>query len=201
MEKDFICFEYENATHRLILLHGWGADAQDLIPLGEELSERLGFKLDLLALRAPEIQPNSFGRQWYGLFPPQWSEVPNALKALEFRLQEIPLGRISFSNTFLLGFSQGGAMALATGDKFPFAGLIGCSAYPHPDWNPGVMNLPVFLTHGDNDEVVPLEASQKLLKIFKKTNCDCELYIFNGAHEINQNAISNICSFIKGCID
>ena len=36
MEEDF-CFPSKMATHRLILLHGWGADAKDLFPLGKNL--------------------------------------------------------------------------------------------------------------------------------------------------------------------
>lgn len=50
---------------RLVLLHGWGANGQDLLPLGIHLMEGLG---DVVALEAPEHHPHVHGgRQWYPL--------------------------------------------------------------------------------------------------------------------------------------
>ena len=71
----------------MVLLHGWGADAEDLIPLAQKLRIGLGLiKLDLVALRAPQRHPEGFGRQWYGLFPPDWSAVPSAINDLKIRI-------------------------------------------------------------------------------------------------------------------
>ena len=50
-------------------LHGWGADADDLLMLGEALAKRTQLPLELVALPAPEPHPQGVGRQWYGLFP------------------------------------------------------------------------------------------------------------------------------------
>ena len=44
------------ARARLVLLHGWGADAGDLMPLGEALSEAIATPLELVALQAPQLQ-------------------------------------------------------------------------------------------------------------------------------------------------
>ena len=101
MKKDFICLECENPTHRLILLHGWGADAEDLIPLAEELVKSLNVRFELIFFRAPEPKPDGIGRQWYGLFPADWSSVPGAIKNLKERFQKLDLIRIPLSKTFL----------------------------------------------------------------------------------------------------
>ncbi|ABX08225.1 alpha/beta hydrolase [Prochlorococcus marinus] len=197
MEEDLISVDFENATHRLILLHGWGADAEDLVPVGKALANQLSIGLQLICLRAPEHLSEGDGRQWYPLFPPDWSAVPDAIKKLQSRFQKNSFSSIPFSKTFLLGFSQGGAMALASGCAFPFAGLIGCSAYPHPDWLPQANTPPIFLTHGDNDELVPLEAAKKIFALAKQNNNQCDIYTFNGGHEIPQEAIDQISSFIS----
>ena len=73
-------------NRRLVLLHGWGADGDDLRPLGDALKARLGGSLDLVSLDAPELHPQGSGRQWYGLFPAQWDAVPAAVNHLQQRL-------------------------------------------------------------------------------------------------------------------
>ncbi|WP_269622340.1 alpha/beta hydrolase [Prochlorococcus marinus] len=199
MEEDFFCITSEFATHRLILLHGWGADADDLLPLGENLANLLEKKIEIISLRAPEMHPQGFGRQWYGLFPADWKAAKNAINDLLIRLKTLNDSRIPLDKTVLLGFSQGGAMALAVGCELPLAGLIGCSAYPHPDLNVPKNSPLVFLSHGQFDEIVPIEASRKLLKLFEKQNNLVEFHCFDGGHEIPQILYENIRIFLESC--
>ena len=49
LDEDLICIEQPQATHRLVLLHGWGADAEDLIPLGRDLIENNGINFELIS--------------------------------------------------------------------------------------------------------------------------------------------------------
>ena len=83
-------------------------------------------------------------------------------------------------------------MALASGCALPFAGLIGCSAYPHPAWGPPRERPPVLLSHGTTDEVVPYLASQELLRSLKKSQIEVELTSFEGGHEIPRELIPRI---------
>ncbi len=184
MNDQFLCFQSNNASHRLILLHGWGADAEDLIPLGKALQEVHDKRFDLIALRAPEMHPQGFGRQWYGLFPPDWSAVPGAILSLKRRLQKIATREIPLEKTVLFGFSQGGAMALGGGCDLPLAGIIGCSAYAHPEWIPPQKRPPVFLTHGTNDDVVPLAGSEQLFESLTSSEFEVELKTFKGGHQV-----------------
>ena len=197
MNSKFVRFGPSNATHRLVLLHGWGADAEDLVPLGQLLIENQGQTFELVALRAPHQHPQGCGRQWYGLFPPQWSEVPYAIKDLQIRLNALATNAIPLEKTVLLGFSQGGAMALASGCDFPFAGLICCSSYPHPNWIPTKSMPPVFLTHGINDDVVPYAACQHIISALEKMKINAELFNFEGGHEIPPEAIPGIQRILK----
>ena len=181
MEKDLICVSSPGATHRLVLLHGWGADADDLISLGEKLKALVfSINLELVALRGPEKHPEGFGRQWYGLFPSDWDAVPMAIRDLKKRLQGLATSEVPLEKTFLLGFSQGGAMALAAGCELPLMGIIGCSAYPHPGWQPPQGSPSVLLLHGRQDDVVPFSACKQLLKSLQNSSKSVELIDFEG---------------------
>jgi len=193
MENDLICISPKGATHRLLLLHGWGADADDLIPLGQDLIKRIPKRdIELVSLRAPQNHPEGYGRQWYGLFPPNWSEVPLAISDLKTRIKLICKEQISFEKTVVLGFSQGGAMALAVGTEMPLAGLIGCSAYPHPNWMPPNQSPAVLLLHGVQDEVVPIQAAKALAASLQRNQVDVETCFFEGGHEIQPKTMEII---------
>ncbi len=197
MKDKIISFCSQESSHRLILIHGWGADAQDLIPFGQELLEEVALPFDLISLNAPQLHPDGTGRQWYSLFPPNWSEVPEAIKDLKSRLKSTVTNQIPFQKTFLLGFSQGGAMALSAGLGLPLAGLICCSGYPHPGWEPEDPNARILLTHGKFDEIVPLHAIDEISYILDKKKIDYQTHLFNGGHEISQEVIKTISLFIR----
>lgn len=177
------CHE-EQPQARLLLLHGWGADASDLVPLGQALCAGSGLTMECLALQAPEPHPAGVGRQWYGLFPPQWGTVSEAVSQLKQRIKGIDQQQIPLSKTVLLGFSQGGAMALDVGCQLPLAGIIACSAYPHPNWQPGAQRPPVVLIHGRNDDVVPVDAQAELARRLNGESRSCRLITFSGGHTI-----------------
>tara|TARA_Y100001968_G_scaffold89722_1_gene80721 strand:- start:176 stop:781 length:606 start_codon:yes stop_codon:yes gene_type:complete len=201
MNNELVCLNTRDASYRLILLHGWGADAEDLLSIGETLNHQLTKKIEVVSMRAPELHPNGIGRQWYPLFPADWSAVPAQVEKLKNRINEISSSKIPLAKTVILGFSQGGAMALDAGCDLPIAGLICCSAYPHPNWAPSENLSPIFLTHGENDEIVPPTAFDKIqqLLINKKNIVDTEL--FNGGHEIPQYLIPKFKLFLEKCFN
>ncbi len=199
MEDNFIYLENQNATHRLIFLHGWGADAEDLVPFGRALVNafKADAKFDLVFLRAPQLHPDAIGRQWYPLFPVDWSSVPDAVEDLQMRIINLPIMKIPITQTFLLGFSQGAAMALASGCQFDLAGIIACSPYGHPNWDPKYIKPPLLLTHVTNDDVVPLEAAKMVFKLINKKQPNSELFIFTGGHEMPGVVMGKIFSFLE----
>ena len=198
MKEEVVSLNTPDATHRLILLHGWGANAEDLIPFGEILRKGFINKFDVISLNAPHNHPQGNGRQWYSLFPADWSEVPFAVSALRFRIKAIATKKIPLERTVVLGFSQGGAMALAAGSDLPLAGLIGCSAYPHPNWKCPKNTPPILLTHGKNDDVVPIAAMEKFIDLI--SNSQVETISFKGGHEIPQILIPKILEAINSWI-
>ncbi len=193
------------AGHRLVLLHGWGADADDLLDLGAELigADPASLDLSVVALRAPLPHPGGFGRQWYDLQQPEWPQLPQARRDLRQRL--LALGTtVPLERTSLLGFSQGAAMAIdvATGGgadasaPLALAGLIACSGYPHPDWRPQAPRTKILLTHGEQDPVVPFAASQALERSLAEAGGSVQRIAFPGGHCIDPDLIATMRDFL-----
>lgn len=184
------------ARQRLVLLHGWGADADDLLDLGELLA---GPELSVVALRAPEPHPYGSGRQWYSLQPIDWDALPAARAALRQRLHDLAAS-VALEQTVLLGFSQGAAMALDVGCGLPLAGIVGCSGYPHEGWQPQGPLPPVLLSHGREDPVVPYAASEELARLLLQAGGQVQLLPFSGGHGIDPEVLPALGAFVRGCL-
>ena len=201
MAADLLRQPSTKARARLILLHGWGADAGDLMPLGQALAEAIATPLELVALQAPQLQTQGSGRQWYGLFPADWAAVPAAVERLKKRINILSSKEIPLEATVLLGFSQGGAMAMAAGCDLPLAGLIACSAYPHPKWQAPLIRPPVLLLHGRQDDVVPHSAALTLKEELVQSNQACDLFSFDNGHAIPVEAQAEMKKALKRWLD
>ena len=188
---ELISLNSESATNRLVLLHGWGADAHDLVSVGKLLTEGLKDRFEIVSLSAPQPHPSGCGRQWYPLYPHEWEQVPNAVLDLERRLRNLCFKHIPLNKTLLLGFSQGGAMALEVATRIKFEGVFALSSYPHLDWKPDKDMPPIFLCHGNMDQIVPVGASQKSFNILLENGAKSELYLFDGGHEISNDLINH----------
>ena len=174
-----------------------GADANDLIPVGKSIIHNSCFDFELISLAAPSFRPNDMGRQWYSLFPPDWNEAEIAVAKLLDTLNAFNKTKISLKKTVLLGFSQGGAMAIDAGLSLDLGLVISCSGYSHPKWDP-IKNNPVLLSHGLQDDVVPVKASREILKRLRnEANVDNELHEYNCSHTIHPDFIDVIRLKIK----
>ena len=201
-----LCLGPANASRRLVLLHGWGADADDLLDLGEALvDDPDATDVSLVALRAPLPHPGGGGRQWYDLLPaPAWEQLPEARTALRQRLLALATS-VPLERTALLGFSQGAAMALdvaldvGTGDMgpLPLAALIACSGYPHPDWHPGRSATRILLTHGDQDPMVAPGASAEVERALKAAGGSVQRLTFPGGHGIDPTLLPTLRAFLE----
>ena len=197
MHHEYVSIGSQNSKHRIILLHGWGADADDLLPVGKSIIHNSCFDFELISLAAPSFRPNDMGRQWYSLFPPDWNEAEIAVAKLLDTLNAFDKTKISLKKTVLLGFSQGGAMAIDAGLSLDLGLVISCSGYSHPKWDP-IKNNPVLLSHGLQDDVVPVKASREILKRLRnESNVNNELHEYNCSHTIHPDFIDVIRLKIK----
>jgi phospholipase/carboxylesterase len=194
----------ERAVRRLVLLHGWGADADDLLDLAELLVPP---EVSVVSLRAPEPHPAGMGRQWYPLLwsaqmvpEPAWERVPAAREALRARLLDLA-ATVPLERTAVLGFSQGAAMALdaVTGGEqpLPLAAVIASSGYPHRDWIPMDSGTPVLLTHGRQDPVVTPDHCDSLERLLQDAGIAVRRYDFSGGHGIDPDLLPLMREFLE----
>ena len=198
INHEYVSISSQTAKHRIILIHGWGADADDLLPIGKEIIEISKVDFEVLSLRAPSLHPNNIGRQWYGLYPHNWNDADDAVNQLILSLKKLDTCNIPLKKTILLGFSQGGAMAINVGCQLDIGLIVSCSGYPHPNWKPEEEYPPILISHGLMDEVVPLSASRKIYQKIKSVSQNfCELIEFDGYHQIDPTLINSMNLRIK----
>ena len=87
INHEYVSISSQTAKHRIILIHGWGADADDLLPIGKEIIELSKVDFEVLSIKAPGLHPNNTGRQWYGLYPPNWDEANEGVNQLLLSLK------------------------------------------------------------------------------------------------------------------
>src|SRR5690606_17960632 len=125
----------------VIWLHGLGADGYDFVPIVHELQvpDELGVKFVFPhAEHRPVTINNGFVmRAWYDIrgFGPHSEEDETGIRASESVVRKLidaeTAAGISSERIVLAGFSQGGAIALHTGVRYPrrLAGILALSTY------------------------------------------------------------------------
>ncbi|QPH53407.1 alpha/beta hydrolase [Pontivivens ytuae] len=187
----------------VILLHGYGADGNDLIGLADPLAPHLP-NVTFLSPNAPERNAvNPMGYQW---FPIPWmdgsSEVEmgqsfaRSVDLLNTYLDEVAEQEgIPASRTVLVGFSQGTMMSLHVGPRRAeqLAGIVGFSGrLLESDALDEVRTKPpVQLVHGDADEVVPFDSMRLAAQALEAADFDVQTHVSPGvAHGIGPDGLT-----------
>jgi len=118
--------------------------------------------------------------------------------------REIERG-IPASNIVLAGFSQGGAMALHVGLRYPhkLAGIMGLSAYLlFPDrlqteYAKANAQTSVFLAHGSQDPMVPIALGQSVFSILKSGQWPVEWHSYPIPHSVSPEEIADIGRWLQ----
>jgi phospholipase/carboxylesterase len=163
-----------NARKLVVFLHGYGADGNDLIALGQQWQPLLP-DAAFVSPNAPELCAGApTGRQWFGLtmrdLGERWRGVNQAAPLLDAFLDaELARRSLPGSALALVGFSQGTMMALHVGLRRALspAAIVGYSGlYVTPEGKDGPARVqaeirskpPVLLVHGDRDDLIPPQA-------------------------------------------
>jgi phospholipase/carboxylesterase len=151
------------ARQLIVLVHGYGADGNDLISLGQVWQQALP-DAAFAAPHAPQRIPDGpGGHQWFALNRMETTETePGAAAAMPAldAFIDAELAATGAGTLALVGFSQGAMMALYTGLRrkaAPAAILAYSGLMPGriPQPSPAGAYPPVFISHGDSDTVVP----------------------------------------------
>lgn len=197
------------ADSLVILLHGYGADGNDLIGLAEPLAPHLP-NTRFVAPNAPEACLNNpAGYQWFPIPHMDGTpEVEAAVRAgrstalLNAYLDEIAGQGIGPDRTILLGFSQGTMMALQVAFRraAPFAGIVGFSGRllrPESLAAEIVSKPPVLLVHGDEDPVVPFAFLDEAARTLEACSVPIASHVSKGVgHGIAPDGLGEALKFM-----
>jgi len=153
------------ATHLVVLCHGYGADGNDLIGLAPHWQQLLP-TVAFVAPNAPEPCSAGSGYQWFPISRLDPSEmqrgVDSAAPILEqFLDSELSRLGLSGDKLALVGFSQGTMMSLHVGLRraikpAAIVGYSGVLAGDPPKAGPDMP--PILMIHGSADPMIPAEA-------------------------------------------
>ena len=154
-------------TALVVLLHGYGANGDDLIALSDDWRRWLPYTA-FVAPNAPQAIPGAYGGlQWFPLTlrdPGEyWRGVTAAQPALDqFLDAELARYRLPAHRLVLAGFSQGTMMALHVGLRraAAAAGIVGFSGLlAGPEHLAEIkVRPPILLIHGEADDLIPVDA-------------------------------------------
>lgn len=195
------------ARKLVILVHGYGADGADLIPIGEIWSQHMP-ETAFVAPNAPQmVGDGSGGRQWFGFDANGEGELRQRVKDAAANLSEFidqQLLRFSLTNAdlALVGFSQGTMIALEVAlRRTPeIAALVGYSgSLPNGETLEDEMTAkpPVLLVHGDADPMIPVKALFRTVLTLKKHGLTPDWEIsHNLGHGIDEAGVSRGQAFL-----
>ena len=185
--------DIQSASKVLIMVHGRGSTADNILSLADHLDVKE------FALLAPQATSNT----WYPysfLMPPMQNEpwLSSALELLKEIVDELKAKEIEEKDIYFLGFSQGACLTLefvtrnATryGGVIAFTGgLIGDKIYSE-NYKGDFASTPVFIGSSDPDPHVPVQRVDESAALLEKMNAAVTKKIYkNMGHTINQDEI------------
>ncbi|MCB9060832.1 MAG: hypothetical protein H6622_04855 [Halobacteriovoraceae bacterium] len=208
-----------NSATAVVLLHGYGADCNDLFNLGGYLDSqgRFDWYFPNGILEVP-IGPFMTGRAWFpirmmdfqnavssGEFPEYFAnQNPEGLDMASEKVQGL-LNELSknYDKIIIGGFSQGAMMAtdiVLNSDLKPKQLLILSGAFTKKqNWsaNQGkIFELEIFQSHGQQDPVLPYSTAILLRDFFINSGSKLTYRPFIGGHEIPPNVLGELANFI-----
>jgi phospholipase/carboxylesterase len=203
----------------VLWLHGLGADGNDFVPLVPELVRRdwpaLRFVFPHAPVRPVTINNGMRMRAWYDIVEFSFegtagdradaAGVAESVAQVEALLARehargVPPGRI-----VLAGFSQGGAIALATAlrRREPLAGIVALSAYlpqvrqAREMLVSGAEKQPLFIAHGLHDPVVPCQAGQRSAELLREFGFQVEWHDYPMAHQVCAEQVRDLGDWLS----
>ena len=183
------------AAGTVVCLHGYGANAQDLASLAPYLNLP---DYQFIFPDAPFPHPQvPGGKAWYS-FENQDGLTESQQILADWILSLENHTGVPLSRTILSGFSQGGAMTLDVGLKFPLAGLVSLSGYLHNGATHTKTDSfpPVLIVHGKQDMVVPVNAARNARATLTNLGVAVEYQEFAMGHEVTLEVLSLMRSFV-----
>lgn len=193
--------QLEHARAAMIMMHGRGASARDILSLSTELQQP-GFVY---------IAPQAANNTWYptSFLAPLSSNEPDlssALSVIGQLLDSLSEAGIMPERTILLGFSQGACLSLEFaarnarrygGIAALSGGLIGPNTIAR-DYPGSLANTPAFLGCSDRDPHIPKERVDLSADVLQRMEAVVTKRIYpQMGHTVNDDEIEHVNSMMK----
>jgi len=186
----------------MILVHGRGASAEDILGVAAEL------RLDDVLYVAPQAADHT----WYPssvLTPMERTEpgLTSGLRRISTLIEELKGEGLATDRVGLMGFSQGGCLSLEHAARHAqryaaviglSGGLIGPPGTPR-SYTGSLAGTPVFLGCSDIDPHIPLERVHESAEVFRALGAVVDERIYAGmGHTVNQDEIAAVRALLAG---
>ncbi len=199
----------------VIWMHGLGADAHDFESIVPELRLPVELGVRFVFPNAP-IRPVTINngmrmRAWYDVLSldlPRQEDPEGVLaseRAIGALLEREKQRGVAAGRIVLAGFSQGGAMALQTGLRYPerLAGILALSCYIplasrlNTERQPANYATPVFMAHGDYDAVIPMRYGRQGADTLEELGYPVEWHDYGMGHEVCWQEIRDLAEWLQ----
>ena len=201
--------------YTVIWLHGLGADGHDFEGIVPALKLDAADNIHFIFPNAPAIAVTING----GMIMPAWYDIVETSleqkvdkeginESADLLIELIQLQQqkgIAPENILLVGFSQGGVIALHTGLRYPerLAGIIALSTYLPTikelasELSPVNQPTPIFMAHGKADTIVPLAIANAARTQLQEMNYSIDWHEYHMGHSVCNDEIQDIADFIN----
>lgn len=205
----------EQPEAAVIWMHGLGADGNDFVPIVRELDlsgcPGIRFIFPHAATMPVTINGGYVMRAWYDILGTDLvrREDEAGLRQSEARIaqlieREIARG-IPASRIVLAGFSQGCAMTLQTGLRYPqtlagmlcLSGYLPLSASAAAERHPANQPTPIFLAHGRGDGVIPIDRAEASRDLLMELGYTVEWHDYLMQHSVCEEEIVEIGQWLR----
>jgi phospholipase/carboxylesterase len=204
-----------NPSGTVLWLHGLGADGHDFEPIVPELvaphERSLRFVFPHAPVRPVTINNGLSMRAWYDIlgFDRRTTQDVAGIRASDAAVRAlierensrgIPTSRI-----VLGGFSQGGALALYTGPRYPerLAGFMGLSCYMlledsfPSERSRNNYGTPVFLAHGTQDPVVDIRLGRETRQLLEAGGYPVAWHTYDMPHAVCNEELRAMADWLR----
>ena len=208
----------EKPTKLIFLLHGYGDNGDNFVHIAGNFNQE-ELNAHYFALNAPNLIANyPTGREWFNLYPNNIYISDAGPEEIKIIRSEIRIStkkiintiniiknkyKLKFSDCFVSGFSLGGMMTFELGNYSEellggLAILSGRIMTNESPTNLKFLKTPLFISHGDNDDVLNIDNFYSSCNYLKENNFLFEKHLLEGdSHTISPKAINLLQKFIK----
>ncbi|MEO1190700.1 MAG: prolyl oligopeptidase family serine peptidase [Pseudomonadota bacterium] len=193
----------------VVLLHGWGANGDDLIGLAPYLAQALPEAVFVSPNAPYPCEANPMGLQWFSLADRAEERLLAGLRLAaslvdSFLDEELARQGLTDADLALVGFSQGTMLSLHVGTrrKTAPAQIVGYSGALIGGQHLAAeitSRPPTLLVHGQSDPVVPYQASEQAAALLQENGVKVDLILRPGLpHSIDEVGLGAAGQALRG---